>query len=182
MVPDARESRDVKSRISIGTRSGCTLINCFGAFHSRMDGRRWTLGLTTIEMMIVLSLFGFVLVSLVGLHLVALSAGTIAETSTIAANLARARMEELLAFPPERLKEQDNSEARFQVPRGVGRVYLVHAAVAAPDPAWLDLTVTVTWQLALGVACVQGPGGNCAGRPVTHTRTLQTRVQAPAQP
>jgi Tfp pilus assembly protein PilV len=140
------------------------------------------LGLTTIEMLIVLSLFGFVLVSLVGLHLVALSAGTLAETSSIAMNLARARMEELLALPPDKLREQNDTEQRLQVPRGVGRVYQVHTTVVPLDPAQVDLVVTASWQLSFGTACAAGPKDKCAGAPATYTRTLQTRVQAPAQP
>ncbi len=139
-------------------------------------------GLTTIEIVIALSLFGFVLVGLVGLHLVALSAGTMAETSSVATNLARGRMEELLAVPPDKLREQNDTEQRLQVPRGVGRVYLVHATVAAVDPAEVDLVVTVSWQLTFGVSCAAGPEGNCAGTPGWYTRTLRTRVQTPPQP
>ena len=140
-------------------------------------------GLTTIEMVIVLALFAIVLVSLTGLHLVAISAGTAAETSSIAANLARARMEELLSLPPERLKAQNDTEIRHHVPPGQGRAYTVHTTVVAPDPARLDLTVSVAWQLNFGAACAStGPSSNCAGSAVTYTRTLQTRVQAPAQP
>ncbi len=138
-------------------------------------------GFTTIEMVIVLSLFGFVALSLVGLHLVAISAGTAAETSTIAANLARARMEALLAFPREKLREQNNTEERRQIPRG-GRTYTLRTTVVHADPARLDLTVTVTWQLALGAACAgTGLEGECAGSHVTYSRTLQTRIQAPEQ-
>lgn len=143
--------------------------------------RHQIVGLTTIELVIVVSLFAFVLISLVGLHLVALSAGTTAETSSIAVNLARARMEELLALPPETLTEQNGSEKRVEVSPG-GRAYLVHTGVVAPDPAWLDLTVTATWQLPFGAACAGGLRGDCAGSIVTHTRTLQTRVQAPVKP
>ena len=140
---------------------------------------RGSSGLTTIEMVIVMSLFGVVLVSLGGLHLVALSAGTSAETSSIAANLARARMEELLALPPEKLKEQNDSERRLQVPPVTGRVYHVYATVVAPDPARRDITVTVTWQLGAAAACA---GSDCAGTQVTRARTLQTRVYAPVWP
>lgn len=146
-----------------------------------MKTRHQVLGLTTIEMVIVLSLFAFVLVSLIGLHLVALSAGTTAETSSIAVNLARARMEELLALPPGSLTEQNDTETRLEVPPG-GRAYLVHTRVLAPDPAWLDLTVTVTWQVPFGAACAARLSGDCAGSIVTYSRTLQTRVQAPGQP
>ena len=144
--------------------------------------RRHASGLTTIELVIVLSLFAFVLVSLVGLHLVALSAGTLAETSSIATNLARARMEEMLALSPDKLRAQNGTEQRLQVPRGVGRVYGVHTTVVAVDPVQVDLVVTATWRLTFGTACAAGPDGNCAGAPATYTRTLQTRVQAPAQP
>ena len=90
-------------------------------------------GLTTIEMVVVLTLFGIVLVSLMGLHLIGLSAGTAAETSSIAANLARAPMEELLALPPVKLSRQDNVELRRQFPADGGRVYTV--------PRWLKLPI-----------------------------------------
>ena len=146
-----------------------------------MKTRHQMVGLTTIELVIVFSLFALVLVSLVGLHLVALSAGTTAETSAIAVNLARARMEELLALPPDRLTEQNDTEKRVEVPPG-GRAYLVHTGFVATDPAWLDLTVTVTWQLPFGAACAARLSGDCVGSVVTYTRTLQTRVQAPVRP
>ncbi len=137
---------------------------------------------TTIEMVIVLALFGFVLMSLMGLHLVALSAGTAAETSSVAANLARARMEELLALPPEGLRAQNGADERRQIPSARGRTYVVHTTVVAPDPARLDLAVTVSWQLAFGAACADtGTGAACAGKRVTYSRTLQTRVQVPDQ-
>jgi Tfp pilus assembly protein PilV len=146
-----------------------------------VEERRRALGFTTIEMVTVLALFGLVLMSLVGLHLVALSAGTTAETSSIAANLARARMEELLTLPPGRLKEQNGSEVSHRIPPGQGRTYLVRTSVVAPDPTRLDLTVTVTWQLSYAAACASGPGNGCAGSQVTYARTLQTRVRAPSQ-
>jgi Tfp pilus assembly protein PilV len=140
-------------------------------------------GFTTIEMVIVMSLFGFVLIGLVGLHLVALSAGTAAETSSIAANLARARMEELLSLPRERLTEQNGAEAGRQIPAVRGRTYVVHTAVTAPDPARLDVTVTVSWQLTMGSACAAaGSTNGCAGSQSMYSRTLQTRVQAPGEP
>jgi Tfp pilus assembly protein PilV len=147
-----------------------------------MGPRYRDLGFTTIEMVIVMAIFGFVLASLIGLHLLALSAGTAAQTSSIAANLARARMEELLSLPVDALKTQNDAEARRQVPPGTGRVYLVHTTVVAPDPARLDLTVTVTWQATFGTACAAGPNAACAGTAATYARTLQTRIQAPVQP
>jgi hypothetical protein len=127
---------------------------------------------------IVLALFGIVAVSLVGLHMIAISAGTAAETSSIAANLARERMEELLSLTSARIIEQNGSQVLQQVPVGQGRIYTVHTAVVAPDPSRLDITVEVTWQLAYGSACAAGgPGAGCAGTQATYTRTLQTRVR-----
>ncbi len=146
-----------------------------------MIARAREIGFTTIEMVIVLALFGFVLVSLVGLHLIALSAGAAAETSTIAANLGRARMEELLALPPDKIEAENDNEVPRRVPLDGGRTYIVHTVVVAPDPTRLDLTVTVTWQLAYGAACA-GASAQCAGTSATYSRTLQTRVQAPVQP
>ena len=145
-----------------------------------IEKRRKAVGFTTIEMVAVLALFGFVLVSLVGLHLVALSAGTAAETSSIATNLARARMEELLSLPRDRLNEQNAIEVRQQIPPGQGQTYVVHTSVVAPDLARLDLTVTVTWQLSRAAACA-GPGNDCAGSQVTYSRWFQTRIRAQGQ-
>lgn len=148
-----------------------------------MKTRHGNAGISTIEMVVVISLFGVVLLSLAGLHLVALSAGTAAETSSVAANLARARMEELLALPPEKIKEQNHAEASRQVPAQGGRVYTVRTTVEAPDPTRLDLTVTVSWQVTYAGACSAAPGTNCPGTAVTSSRTLQTRVHTfPAQP
>jgi Tfp pilus assembly protein PilV len=137
-------------------------------------------GFGTIEMVIVLTLFGVVAVSLVGLQMIAISAGTAAETSSIAANLARERMEELLSLTPAQIIEQDGTQVSQQVPEGHGRLYVVHTAVVAPDPSRLDIVVKVTWQLAYGSACAGGdPGAGCAGSHTTYTRTLQTRIRRP---
>lgn len=134
-------------------------------------------GIGTIETLVVFSLFGFALMGIVGLHMVAISTGTAAETSSIATNLARARLEELLALSPAQILEQDNAQAMQQVPPGQGRTYAVRTTVDASNPARLDITVTVTWDVAFGAACAGGPQGRCAGRPVTFTRTLQTRIK-----
>jgi len=137
-------------------------------------------GFGTIEMVVVLALFGVVAVSLVGLHMIAISAGTAAETSSIAANLARERMEELLSLTPAQIVEQNGTNLLQQVPAGRGRLYTVHTAVVAPDPSRLDVTVDVIWQLAYGSACAaRGPGAGCSGSQATYTRTLQTRIRRP---
>jgi Tfp pilus assembly protein PilV len=135
-------------------------------------------GFATIEMVVVLALFGVVAVSLAGLHMIAISAGAAAETSSIAANLARERMEELLSLTPAQMIEQNGTQVLQQVPAGRGRVYTVLTAVVAPDPSRLDITVEATWQLAYGSTCAAGgPGAGCSGSQATYTRTLQTRVR-----
>ena len=146
-----------------------------------MGHRYRALGFTTIEMVIVMAIFGFVALSLIGLHLVALSAGAAAQTSSIAANLARARMEELMSLPADAVKIENNTEVSRQVPPGAGRVYRVHTTVTAPDPARLDLTVIVTWQMAYSTACAGGSTAGCDGTLATYTRRLQTRIPAPLQ-
>jgi type II secretory pathway pseudopilin PulG len=134
-------------------------------------------GTGTVEILVVFSLFGLALVGIVGLHMVAVSTGTAAETSSIATNLARARLEALLSLSPAQILEQTNTQAVEQVPPGQGRTYTVRTTVDASDPARLDIMVTVTWSVAFGAACAGGPEGNCAGNPVTFTRTLQTRIK-----
>jgi Tfp pilus assembly protein PilV len=136
-------------------------------------------GIGTIEVLVVFSLFGLTLMGIVGLHTIAISTGTAAETSSIATNLARARLEELLALPPARILEQAGTQVVAQVPPGQGRAYTIQTAVDASNPARLDIAVTVTWHVAFGAACAGGPTGGCAGRPVTLTRTLQTRIRRP---
>jgi len=126
----------------------------------------------------VFSLFGLALVGIVGLHMVAVSTGTAAETSSIATNLARARLEEVLSLPSAQMLAQDNTQVVERVPPGQGRAYTVGTTVDASDPARLEIKVTVTWQVAFGAACAGGPEG-CAGSPVTFTRTLQTRLRRP---
>src|SRR5437879_9647082 len=106
------------------------------------------LGLTILESVIVLSLLMIVLLGVPGLHLLAISAGNAAEASTIASNLARARLEELLALPPSQIIQQSNTETAEQVPPGQGRTYTVRTGVEAPDRTRLDITVTVAWSQA----------------------------------
>jgi Tfp pilus assembly protein PilV len=134
-------------------------------------------GISTIETVVVFSLLGFALMGVVGLHAIAVSTGTAAETSSIATNLARARLEELLALSPAQILGQANTEVIQHVPPGQGRAYSLRTAVDASNPARLDITVTVTWEVAFGGACVGGPQAGCGGRHVTYARTLQTRVR-----
>ena len=137
-------------------------------------------GFGTVEVLVALSLWSFVLLSLTGLFMVALSAGTVAETSSVATNLARARLEEVRSMPPEAMAEVDGTTSEQQVPPGRGRPYTVHTSVDTSHPGFLDVTVTVTWQVAYGSACASGAqGATCVGKSVTQRRTLQTRLRRP---
>lgn len=131
----------------------------------------------------MLSLLAVVLLAVTGLHLLAISAGRAAEASSIATNLARGRLEELLRRPPSQIIQQNNTEVVEQVPPGQGPPYTVRTTVNAPDPIRLDITVTVIWQNAYTSACASGePGVNCTGSTVTYARTLQTRILRPGNP
>ena len=137
-------------------------------------------GLTILESVIVLSLLMIVLLGVTGLHLLAISAGNAAEASTIATNLARARLEELLALPPSEIIQQNNTEAAEQSPSGRGRTFTVRTGVEAPDRTRLDITVTVTWGQAYSSGCASGEqGAACRGTAVSYTRTLETRLYTP---
>ena len=130
-------------------------------------------GITTIESIIVLSLLAIVLLGVTGLHLVAISTGTVAETSSVAMNLARAHLEALLAMPPDQIVQQDNVQTVEQVAAGRGPAYTIHTAVDAGNPAHLDIVVTVTWHTTFNAACASR---RCAGDTVTYSRTLRTRI------
>jgi Tfp pilus assembly protein PilV len=137
-------------------------------------------GMTTIEGIIVLSLLAIVLLGLTGLHTLAISTGTAAETSSIATNLARARLEELLALPPSEIVQQNDTQTQEQVPAGQGPTYTVHTVVGSADPARLDIAVTVTWQVTYSGACAsRARDAVCTGSTATYTRTLRTRIYRP---
>ena len=133
-------------------------------------------GTGTIETLVVFSLFGLALVGIVGLHMVAVAAGNVAETSSIATNLARARLEQVLSLRPAEILQQNDTQLVEQVPPGQGRAYSVRTTVDASNSARLDITVTVTWQVAFA-GCAGGLEQRCAGSPMTLTRTLQTRIK-----
>jgi len=135
-------------------------------------------GFSTLETLIALSLFAIVLLAEGGLFMLAITSGTAAENASIATDLARARLEQLRALPASGLAGQDGVTSVEQVPPGRGRSYTIRTAVTPDGADFLDLTVTVTWQVAFGSACAAGgPGQECRGSLVTRTRTLQTRVR-----
>jgi Tfp pilus assembly protein PilV len=137
------------------------------------------LGVGTIEVLVVFSLFGVALAAIVGLHMVAISAGAAAETSSVATNVARARLEELRSLPPAEILKQDGTEVVERVPADRGPAYTTHTTVDASDPARLDITVRVTWDVPFGAACAVRGERECAGSVRTLARTLETRIRRP---
>lgn len=135
-------------------------------------------GFGTLETLVALSLFGIVLVSVGGLFMLSISSGAMAESGAVATNLARARMEMLRALQTSGIVAQDDTTAVERVPPGRGRPYTIHTTARTTEPGFLDLTVSVTWQVAVGSACgaPARPAG-CTGSVVTQTRTLNTRVR-----
>ena len=134
-------------------------------------------GFGTVEILVALSLFSVALLSLGGLFMLAIASGTAAESASIATNLARARLEQLRALPTSALAQENDTTSAEQVPSGQGRRYTIRTAVDGSDPAFLDVTVTVSWQVAYGSACSSGVSkSGCTGRQVVQSRTLETRV------
>ncbi len=141
-----------------------------------MQSRRTSAGFGTIEIIIAVSLFSFVLISIIGLLVGSMSAGTAAEGFSIASNLAR-----------ERLDQVTNDIAE----RGVPSYYPSTASVGGHTYTFTttqtdlgnnltNVAVQVDFQVAFGSACAEGPSGQtCAGNVRTYSRTVQTRVRHP---
>ena len=134
--------------------------------------------MATIESVVALSLLALVLIGTIGLHLLATSVGAAAQSSTIATNLARARMEELLAMTPSEIVGQDATQQLEQVPPDGGRKYTILTLVNTTDRDYLEVTVSVAWQNTYGSGCTSAvkASGDCRGSAATYTRTLQTRI------
>jgi type II secretory pathway pseudopilin PulG len=113
-----------------------------------------------IEVLISVALYGIALVSLMGLLITSVTAGAIGESSAVAVNLARQRIEALTTLTMPALLAENGVVTTAQVPTGQGRPYTISVAIT-DQPAYADATVTVTW--------------NVAGAQ-TYSRTLVTRV------
>lgn len=148
--------------------------------------RRQETGFGTLEILVALSLFAFVLVAIIGLLIGSISTGATAEASSIASNLARQRLEEMSAV----LGQTGNpvlgdADARFTIPVA-GRPYTVITALADLGNNITDVSVRVSYQVSYGSACA-GPasgypasgGASCSGNVRTYERMLQTRVRRP---
>jgi len=123
-------------------------------------------GFGMIEVLIAVALYAVALVSLFGLLITSVTAGTIGESSAVAVNLARQRIEGLTVMPIPSLLAQNNIVTTERVPAGQGRPYEVRTSVTDLEPPptgqrAVDIAITVRWS-------VNGAQ--------TYTRTLRTRV------
>ena len=123
-------------------------------------------GFGMIEVLIAVALYAVALVSLFGLLITSVTAGTIGESSAVAVNLARQRIEGLTALDvPTLLAQGCGATATAQVPAGQGRVYTL-TVNCSNQPAYVDVTVTAGWTVQ---------GARVAGGQ-QYSRVLQTRV------
>ncbi len=126
-------------------------------------------GFQTLEVVVALSLLSITLLGLTGLLVGTISAGAVAETSSVASNLARQRIEALRSTAP--VFPGTSTESILVPP--FARPFTIVTVVNAPVGRAADVTVIVTWQVAYSSACA---GANCAGNVRTYTRTMQTKV------
>src|SRR3972149_2711587 len=99
-------------------------------------------GFGMIEVLIAVALYAIALVSLFGLLIPSVTAGTIGESSAVAVNLARQRIEGLTALDvPMLLAQGCGTTVTAQVPAGQGRVYTL-TVNCSNQPAYVDVTVT----------------------------------------
>lgn len=136
-----------------------------------------------IEILVALTLFSVAMLGVGGMFMLSLSSGAVAESASIAMNLARARVETLRTLPAATLLAENDSTSIAQVPPGQGRPYTVHTTVRRAVAGFLDIAVSVSWQVAYGGGCAFGnASSNCSGGLVMQTRTLETRVRGPDAP
>jgi len=124
-------------------------------------------GFGLMEVLLAVALYAIALVSLFGLLITSVTAGTIGESAAVAVNLARQRLEGLTALDvPTLLAEGCGTSSIQQVPDGQGRVYTLTVACSGEPMRYVDVAVTVRWTVQGGRAS----GGH------QYARTLQTRV------
>jgi len=117
-------------------------------------------GFGMIEVLIAVALYGIALVSLMGLLITSVTAGSIGDSSAVAVNLARQRIEALTPLPLPLLLAQNGAVTTERVPNGQGRPYALTVAMN-DQPTYVDVTVTVTWNV---------------GGAQNYSRVLMTRV------
>ncbi len=142
-----------------------------------MGGRYPASGFGTIEVLVALSLFGFVLVAIIGLLIGSMSAGATAESSSIASNLARQRLEEV----SKDIAERGTLSSYPSTMTVGGRTYTFTmppptTTLTSPGNYVCNIQVTVDYQVAYGSACASD--GACTGNVRTYSRTLESRVRS----
>lgn len=125
--------------------------------HRRTQGEA---GFGMIEVLIAMALYGIALVSLMGLLITSVTAGSIGDSSAVAVNLARQRIEALTPLPLPMLLAENGVVTTARVPSGQGRPYTLTVAMN-DQPTYVDVTVTVTWNV---------------GGAQSYSRVLMTRV------
>ena len=130
-----------------------------------------------------LSLFNIVLLSLTGLLMVSLSSGATSDASSIATNLARARLEEVRSLSRSAMIAEDGTRSEHVMPSGQRRTFTIETSVDGSKPPFLDIRVTVGWQSVYGMSCAPDrAGAACPGTVVMRKRALETRVWDPEAP
>ncbi|MDR7518764.1 MAG: hypothetical protein QN131_12100 [Armatimonadota bacterium] len=140
-----------------------------------MRRRRALRGFGTIEVVVALSLFSFVLVAIIGLLMGSISVGATAEGFSIASNLARQRAAQLADDISQR-----GAPGTYPATVTVGgRQYTYTTAVTAGNPA--NVRVEVSFQVSIGSACTTDAAGNerCTGATQTYSRIVETRAWRP---
>lgn len=121
-------------------------------------------GFSMIEVLVAVLLYSIALASLFGFLVTSVTAGSIGESSAVAVNLARQRIEAISVLnfstlPPDCVSP--GNVTTKQVPANQGRVYTL-TVNCNNQPKYVDVTVSVRWRA--GTA------------PQQYTRTLKTRV------
>lgn len=134
----------------------------------------------TLEVLVALSLFAFILIAIIGLLIGSISTGATAEASSIASNLARQRLEEMAAVATQTGSLVAPADEQIRVPAG-GRPYTVATTLGDLGNNITDISVRVSYQISYGSACAgdAAGGASCRGNVRTYERTLQTRVRRP---
>ncbi len=126
-------------------------------------------GFSLIEVLVAVALYAVALISLFGMLIASVTAGTIGESSAVAVNLARQRLEALTARDVQTIIAEDcvppGSTSQHQVPAGRGIVYTLTVACAT-QPAYLDVSVTARWRVQ----------GNHTTGGTQYSRVLSTRL------
>ena len=140
-------------------------------------GPRSLSGAGTLEVLVALSLLSIVLVGLVGLFMVSLSSGATSDASSIATNLARARLEQVRSLPRPAMIAENGTRSEQVMPWGQRRTFTIETSVDGSSPPFLDILVTVSWQTAYAASCrADHSAAPCRGTVVTQKRALETRV------